>query len=329
MAGSFLALVVALIGLVTTVVWFGARRRKVETQYGIQSLANMKWRDCMAVVLQALQREGYEPVADSLNSGDGGTEFLLTQGSEKVLLGYKHGTAYHLGVANVHEFANALRMQGAQRGIVLTLGSTEINARTVAGLSNIQLIDGEALWPKVRPFIPPHVLHSLSGEAAARTRKGLWTGVFASALAGVAAFLFSNSEALQAAPAAVAAVPAQWTSAAPASVVPVSRSDEATLKQLNDTARAMAEVAKLSNEQLAQRRVDAAKQVAQLGQIDTAAWSAQRTLLVTLNRTDGKDKVLVAEMCRILTQYEEMRFTRVQLEPPADSDRAVRWRLCE
>ena len=101
------------------------------------------------------------------------------------------------------------------------------------------------------------------------------------------------------------------------------------LKQLNDTAEAMAAVARLKPEQLARRRADAAKQVSQISQVATAAWAAPRTLLITLNHTDGKDKVLVEEACRILLQNEEMRFTRIQLNPPSDSTQAVRWRLCE
>ena len=60
---------------------------------------------------------------------------------------------------------------------------------------------------------------------------------------------------------------------------------------------------------------------------DAAAWSAQRTLLLVLNRTDGKDEALIDETCRILLQHEELRYTRIQLNPPADSAQAVRWRL--
>ena len=52
-------------------------------------------------------------------------------------------------------------------------------------------------------------------------------------------------------------------------------------------------------------------------------------MLVTLNRTDGKDKVLIDEICRLITQYEELRYTRVQMEPPAGSNLPVRWRLCD
>ncbi len=100
------------------------------------------------------------------------------------------------------------------------------------------------------------------------------------------------------------------------------------LQELNAAAKALADVAKLSPEQLRVRRAEAAKLVSQISQVQVAAWAAPRTILVKMSRTDGKDKVLIDEVCRILTQYEEMRFTRVQLEPPADSGLAVRWRNC-
>lgn len=321
------AVFVAAAGLAITAFWFGvSRRRKAETELGIQSLATLKWRDCIAIVLEALQREGYQVLADS---SDGGTDFLLRHGSEKVLLDYKHGTAYRLGEASVREFEAAVRLRGAARGILITLGSLEHRAATVAAEGHVQLIDGIHLWPKLRPFLNDRLLDQVRGQATAATRKGLWKGLLASGLAGVAVFVVGQAMA-PAAPAEATPPPAIASSFRPAGSPPAPQpAQDAMLQQLNATAEAMEAVARLSPEQLAKRRADAAKQVAQISQVATAAWSAPRTLLITLNHTDGKDKVLVAEACRILVQNEEMRFTRIQLNPPADSTLAVRWRLCE
>ena len=321
------AVFVVAAGLVITAFWFGvSRRRKAETELGIQSLATLKWRDCIAIVLEALQREGYEVQADSSN---GGTDFLLRQGTAKIVLDYKHGTAYRLGESSVREFESAVRLRGALRGILITLGTIEPRAATVAAEGNDQLIDGVHLWPKLRPFLNDKLIEQVRSQAAAATRKGLWKGLVASGLAGVAVFVAGQ---VMAPPAPVVAAPpaAVASSFQPAgsSIAPQPAQD-AMLKQLNATAEAMEAVARLSPQQLAKRRADAAKQVSQISQVATAAWSAPRTLLITLNHTDGKDKVLVAEACRILVQNEEMRFTRIQLNPPAGSTQAVRWRLCE
>jgi hypothetical protein len=101
------------------------------------------------------------------------------------------------------------------------------------------------------------------------------------------------------------------------------------MRQLEVTAKAMEAVANLTPTERMQRRADVAKQVGHLAHVSGASWSAQRTLLLRLNQTDGKDKRLVEDVCRIVIQHEEMRFTRIQLEPPEGSTQAVRWRLCE
>ena len=326
MSGTVLAVVVAVFGLVLSALWFGvSRRRKAETVIGVQSLANMKWRDCVAVVLEALHRDGYLRGEEAEAGGSGGTQFLLSRGDDKVLLGYKHGTAYHLTEANVREFVNTISLNGARRGILLTLGTVEPRATNVASSHDILLMDGSALWLKVRQFIQPNLLDSVRRQAAAQTRKGLWTGAFASVLTGAAVYFIGQSPVAPTREETVASDEVSPVRAEPAA----RRSDAAMLAQINATAQAMAEVAKLSNVQLAQRRASAAKQVSLLPQVDLAAWSAQRTLLITLNKGARTDTRMLDEVCRILLQNEEMRFTRVQLELPSESGPTVRWRLCD
>lgn len=330
MSGWILAMAVAVIGLVTTFLWFGVnRRREAEVEIGIQVLAAMKWRDSIDVLLEALQREGYSRTHDPA-SASGATDLLLDHGNEKVLLAYKPGTAYRLIEANIREFANTVPQRGAQRGLLLTLGTADATAEAIAASAGVQVLDGRSLWTMVRPFLPPATLGLVRNQAAARTRKGLWTGVAGSLLAGVGVQVLGALL-----PASVSGTttpgPAQTVQVAPrpADAVQTPGSDDAMLKQLNATAREMAEIAKLPSAELARRRASAAKEIALIPQVNTAAWSAQSRLLVTLNRSDGKDKVLIDEMCRLITQYEELRYTRIQMEPPTGSTLPVRWRLCD
>jgi hypothetical protein len=336
---TLLAIAVVLLGLVATASWFGvSRRRKEETELGVQALATMKWRDCVALVLEALHRDGYPRAPDVVDEA-GATEFMLEHDGESVLLGYKHGTAYRLGEANVREFASALRMRGARSGVLCTLGTLEPGALLAAEQSRVQLFDGAALWRKLRPLVPEPMLHEVRGDAVGRTRYGLWFGLGGSLLAGL--LLFGAGQ-LVGAPAAAPApalsagggnVPSVAAAAAPgasgAAAAAAPSSDQVMLRQLQDSARLMDEVARLTPQQKAERRAETAKQVGRLAPVGGAMWSAPRTLLVHLNQTDGKDKALVDDICRIVTQHEELRFTRVQLEPPAGSTLAVRWRLCE
>lgn len=323
MSGWLLAIAVTVLGLVVSGYWFGMHRRQAaEREAGIQALAGLKWRECIGLVLEALHREGYREAPASRQPGDGGTEYLLMRGDDKVLLSYKHGTAYRLGEANVRDFGNGVQLQGADHGILVTLGTVEGMARDLARKMDVDLVDGAALWPKVRGYVPVSIRDTVRKEASEQTRKGLWIGVSASFLLGIVAYL---------------AMPGEDTagSADPATATANSQAGKAkpavdpTLRQIQETAKAMAEVEKLTPEEKAGRRADAAKQIGAIPQVGSAAWSTQSTLLVSVKETDGKDEALIEESCRILTQYEELRFSRIQIEPPASSQVPVRWRQCQ
>jgi hypothetical protein len=185
------------------------------------------------------------------------------------------------------------------------------------------LIDGPALWPKIQDYAPISITAHVKTVAAAQTQKGLWTGAIASVFLGIVTFLVGNvlSPAESSAQSVVAAPAAVHSSA----LAP----EDPTLKQINETARLMAQVANLTDQQRAERRVKAAKEVSAIVQIGSAGWSTQSTLQLNLKQTDGQDADLIAEVCRILIQYEELRFTRVQLDPPDQSNTPVRWRQCQ
>jgi hypothetical protein len=250
---------------------------------------------------------------------------MLTRNGEDVLLDYKHGTAYHLTESNVREFVNDVSLNGAREGILVTLGSAEPGALRVAATHNVHLIGGRELWPKVRNFVVPSLLESVRKQASAQTRNGLYAGSVVSLLAALIIYLFSGNRGPEL-PVVSDSEVAPLVGGAPA----VS-SDAAMLAQINATAKAYEAAAKLKPEERARRRADAAHRVAALPRVAQAAWSAQSTLLVTLRNTadSAQDDQLLGEICRLLVQQEEMRFSRVQLESPPDSGQRVRWRACD
>lgn len=323
MSGWLLAIVVTVLGLAASGYWFGLHRRHAaEREAGIQSLAGLKWRECIGLVLEALHREGYKEAPASRQPGDGGTEYLLMRGDNKVLLSYKHGTAYRLGEANVRDFGNGVQLQGADHGILVTLGTVEGMARDLARKMDVELIDGATLWPKIRGYVPASIRDTVRKEASEQTRKGLWIGVAVSLLLGIATFLVVPG----------ADDTADTSASVPSDNLPSDKAKpqvDPTLRQIQETAKAMAEVENLSVEEKAARRAEAAKQIGAIPQVGSAAWSTQSTLLVSVKETDGKDEALIEESCRILTQYEELRFSRIQIEPPASSQVPVRWRQCQ
>jgi hypothetical protein len=329
------ALVVTLAAFLVSGWWFGVhRRRKAETSAGIRALAGMKWRECAGLVLQALGEKGYREAPSSRQPGDGGTEFLLSKGEERVLLGYKHGTAYRLGEANVRDFANAVQLQGANSGILVTLGTAEGTARDIARRYGVELIDGRTLWPQVEPFAPPHLVEDIRFEAANEIRRGQRAGVIASAMLGVLVFLLGKlgepADPLPA-PAVVTAPAATSPEASPAADEPAAApqfQDEAS-RVASDAMRALDAVAKLTDEERLQRRLMAASRVAALEQANSAVWSTQSTLSIGLVSGDGIDTGIVNEACAILIEFEELRYSRLQLDPPPNSNAPVRWRQCQ
>lgn len=329
--------------------WFGVhRRRRAETRAGVQALASMKWRECAGLVLQAMAEKGYAELPSSRQPGDGGAEFLLVKDDERCLLGYKHGTAYRLGEANVRDFANAVQLQGAGSGILVTLGSAEGFARDLARRYGVELLDGRSLWPQVEPFAPPAMVASIRDQAAREIRKGQRVGMAGSVLLGIVVFiggyLATTPDSVEApAPAVVADVgasaapaatgdPAVGAEVAPAAAAPAEAAprftDEAS-QQADAALRELEEVAKLTEQERMQRRLAAATEVSELEQADNAIWSTQSTLVIRMTKADGIDTGLVNDACAVLVKYEELRYTRLQLEPPGDSTAPVRWRQCQ
>lgn len=343
------AVVATVAALLASSWWFGVHRRRLaETRAGVQALAGMKWRECAGLVLQAMAEKGYAELPSSRQPGDGGAEFLLVKDDERCLLGYKHGTAYRLGEANVRDFANAVQLQGAGSGILVTLGSAEGFARDLARRYGVDLLDGRSLWPQVEPFAPPAMVASIRDQAAREIRKGQRIGMAGSVLLGIVVFIggyLATAPASVEAPAPAvatdtdaAAAPATTDDAAasaedaPATAAPAETeprfADEAS-QQADAALRELEEVAKLTEQERMQRRLAAATEVSELEQADNAIWSTQSTLVIRMAKADGIDTGLVNDACAILVKYEELRYTRLQLEPPGDSTAPVRWRQCQ
>ncbi|GAB2655017.1 restriction endonuclease [Arenimonas aestuarii] len=342
------AIVVTIAALVASTWWFGVHRRRLaETQVGIQALAGMKWRECAGLVLQAMEEKGYKELPSSRQPGDGGAEFLLVKGDERCLLGYKHGTAYRLGEANVRDFANAVQLQGATSGMLVTLGSAEGFARDLARRYGVDLTDGRSLWPQVEPFAAPQMVLAIREQAASEIRKGQRLGMFASMALGL--LVFAAGYSMQPGePGPVAGIPAGPAVAAPAAIpdaapagtagdaapaaeaeAPASRFTDKASQDAEGALRELEVVARLTEQQRIERRLAAAAEVGELSAAENAQWSTQSTLVIRMNRADGIDTGLVNEACAVLLQYEELRYSRLQLEPPAGTTGQVRWRQCQ
>jgi restriction system protein len=328
--------------------WIGiVKRRQAEVQTGIANLASMRWRECVGLLIQSLEKEGYREEISSRQPGDGGTEFLLKKGSALTLLSYKHGTAYHLGEANIRDFANGVQLIGAAKGILVTLGTIDNIGHDLAHRYGIELIDGAGLWPRVEQFMPKQTLEAVQREASGQTKSKVQLGgaisVAAAALSFVLVWAISPNSPepeqevtvsqdelpeIQASAAPPAEVPAPIVNK-PKAATPVAKPVDSAQAKIDATAKAFAEIDSLTDEQLATRKADTAKKVLGLPQVRSAAWYSGTTLQLYLNTENNDDKKLIDEICRIVVAYEELRYTRLQLEPPSGSSVPVRFRQCQ
>ena len=217
-----------------------------------------------------------------------------------------------------------MQLQGANSGILLTLGTADGAARDVARRYGVELIDGGALWPKVQDYRAGPDRRAVRLEAADKTKRGQWIGAGVSVLAGIVLFAATFPFNFDAAPQAQAAATA--TRRQPGRRTASTRKPSA----INAAAKAMAKVAKMTECRTRDPACGSRDQgVRHFAGQQRRSGRRSRRSSVNLNSSDGQDTELITEVCRILIQYEELRYTRVQLDPPMNTQIPVRWRQCQ
>jgi HJR/Mrr/RecB family endonuclease len=310
-AGWLIPIIAALLaGAAATFYLQKVRLPREETEAGIAALAGMRWRDYIHLVLAALNRRGYERVFDAEANSDEG-DYLLDRGGQTWLLSSKHGTAYVLGSTAIAEFANAIRMRGAAGGLLVTSGQFAPEAKSLAAAQRIELLDGPALWPELKPLLPEAHRETIFAPAQARARRHVVMACLASFVVGVLLFTFVRQQAPTGETVAAA------TAAVSSAATPASASQPRALRAI--------EQAPTDPVQLAQRRETVAHAISTLPTVDRALWSTQSTLLVYLIDEQGEPK---SAICPLLEQYVELAASRIQLEPPPGSTRTVRFVQC-
>ncbi|GGK06819.1 restriction endonuclease [Luteimonas terricola] len=301
-----LAIVVALaIGGAATWLARGPLRRRDETAAGIAALSAMSWREFIRVVLEALSRRGYHRLVDH-ESAAGDSDYTLVRNGDHWLLSTKHGSAFVLGRAAVNGLTAEMGVAGAAGGLLVTQGRIDDEARRAARGQPVELMDGASLWPELRPLLPAAAVDPIRAAAVKRARARSLTGWLLALIAGAAVFAIvpapRPSLAAAASSPAASADPGRAAAVEPAG--PVAEPDAATLD--------------------AQRR-ELASTVATLPEVTRALWTSASTLQVFVLDTDADP---FAAICPLVLRYPALASSRIQLTPPADSGRQVRFRQC-
>lgn len=284
-------------------------------------LAQLRWSEFVRLVLKAMSARGYRTLAEPGLPGAGipgeGGDILLERNDERVLLSCKYAHAKALGADAVMGLSSAAALRGATEVLLVTPGHFDDEAIRIARRQRIELIDGEDLWPEVRPYVaPPAQPVAPAPVASASSRVLLLSWAGAAVAAGLVWVLL---QALQApddaasASTASAATPPAVVSTTPAASDPAVAAPASYPIPANAT-------------ELARRRNQVADAISTLAGVERALWGSQSTLVVHL-ATDDSDPV--DPLCQVLREYPELAASRVQLQPPAASSRPVRFRQCQ
>lgn len=312
---ALIALVMGvLVGAAATFYFRRIRLPREETAAGIAALAAMRWRDFVHLVLEAMGKRGYQRVTDREAVGDE-SDFVLERDGERWLLSTnKHGSAYVLGTDSIGEFANAIRLSSTAGGLLVTPGQFTPEAKPLAAAQQIELLDGPTLWPELRQLIPADQRNAIVASANENARRHVLIG-WGGAAVITAVLLASGGHdggGQAVAPAPTNSDAAAATIAKPAIVDPPP---VATTQLPADNGAT-----------LEQRRTEVADAISTLPQVDRALWSTQSTLLIHLLDDRGDP---MPSICPLLQRHQELRATRVQLQPPAGSEQPVRFVQCQ
>lgn len=294
------------------------------SERGAGQLGTLRWRDFTRLVLQAMHGRGYRTVVEDGMPADGiptdGGDIVLERNGERTLLSVKYGSASVVPAQALLGLGGSATLRGARKVIVVTPGRFDEEAIRMARQQDIELIDGEDLWPEVRPYVarPAHDAPAAPAPVPApppASPKAL--GIAWAGAAAVAAVAWMIAQGLQpeasssdATDVAAQATPATQATARATAAAPAI--EDANIVPTDPAA-------------LERRRKETANAISTLFGVDRAFWSTQSTLLVYLS-TDVADPS--SELCPLLERYPELAASRVQLQPPQGSTKAVRFKQC-
>lgn len=308
------------------------KRHDFEARFGLAALCAMKWQDFARLVTTFLGERGLLPSPRERKFGDGGFDLLLERGTSSYLVICKNANNHEVSRQTIVDLQKSIQHHEAEGAVVAACGPADAMTMDLARSRGIEVVAGAALWRQVRHLLPYDVRDDAEAAAKRESQRRLILSGFAGLLAAVLTWLLvawltatpaAPSPATTAEPTATPS-PVAAPASAPAAAAPPT-APPATAPLLPDPT--------LTEAQLETRRATAAMEVRSIPGIDDADWSTKSTLAIALPAsTEAIPETLIADICRILLQYEEQRFTRLQLDVAAASPDApavaVRWRQC-
>lgn len=310
-------LVTAVSGALATAFLWLVRRPQAETAAGIAALAEMRWREFARLVIEALRGSGFEAegIDQALDRGPQ-AELRLRRDGQSWLLACRVASARsQLGPGPVRELSDAVRVNAAQGGILAT--PARIDAKARGATSRLELYDGEALWALVAPMLPTALRDDITLHARKRSVRETalaWTvALVVGVIAGLLPALMGDHAGAPDGPAPSQATP-------PPAHAPAPPASHAAAGPALDSAAP----ADPNRDQF--ERGEVIHAVTSLPWVERALWSTSSTLVI--QQREDVDQLQIEEICAVLARYDALRASRLQLQPPAGSQRKVRFLQC-
>lgn len=147
---SWFVLVAGLLGAALS--WIGQRhrRRLLDAQHGLDSIAALGWRHFEQLVGEAFRRQGYAVEETGLGGADGGIDLILRKDGRRVLVQCKQWRRRQVPVNVVREMYGLLAHHNADAVKIACIGTFTRDAARFAQGKPIELIGGEELMRMIR-----------------------------------------------------------------------------------------------------------------------------------------------------------------------------------
>lgn len=304
------------------------RTERVEANAGIALLCAMRWNEFSRLISEVLKDRGMQPAGTDRAPGQDGFDLLFARGTARYLVQCRNGANQVVTSAAVGQLHALAQVEGADGAIIVSCASADPEAVKLARERRIEILAGPELWAHVRAWVAHDQRVDAESVALAARRKRLLSATLVALAAAIAAFAIVSLTA----PTPTASPPREPGAAAPVTPEPAVTPQPTPQSTPQPAAPALPD-ATLTDQQLASRRASAVMEVRDLTQVANAVWQTRSTLQISLQEmlADAELATLVDDICRSLLQYEELRFTRLQVDVPggdADQPMQVRWRQC-
>lgn len=147
---SWFVLAAGLLGAAMS--WIGQRRRRrlLDAQQGLDSIAALGWRHFELLVGEAFRRQGHTVEETGLGGADGGIDLILRKDGRRVLVQCKQWRRRQIPVSVMREMYGLLAHHGADEVKIACVGTYTRDAAQFANGKPIELIGGEELLRMIR-----------------------------------------------------------------------------------------------------------------------------------------------------------------------------------